>query len=515
MSQSIGDNKRIAKNTLLLYVRMFVLMAVNLFTSRVVLQCLGVDDFGIYSIVGSVVVLFSFLNSAMSSCTSRFLSFHIGRNDPPSINKYFSASINVYLVILLIIFVLAETIGLYVVNNILNLPSERMTAVNIVYQFSILTFGANMIRVPYNACIISYEKMDFYAYLSILDVIAKLGGIYLLYLINADRLILYAFIILIITILITLAYFLYCRYQISTSVYKSRNIGKDVYKDLLGFSGWSLFSGIANIGSNAGVNMLLNVFCGVVVNAAVGIANQVSNAVYALVHNFQTAFTPQITKLYAAGEKDACYRLVFHSSKFSFYLFGTLILPLVICMPVLLSIWLGVVPDYACEFTNLILFYLLIDALFTPLWLFINATGNIRTHQIVTGLLILANFPIAYFLQKIGLSPNSVWYARIIINVIANVFRLVYMFKVFKFPSIAYLRKVLVPVICVSVLLLVSTYLGYSLFNDGYLWTFIFICSSFIYSAIIIFIFGLNKSERDFLKRIMFNRLNYKIKSQA
>lgn len=507
MSQLLGDNKRIAKNTLLLYVRMFVLMAINLFTSRVVLQCLGVGDFGVYSIVGSVVVLFSFLNSAMSTCTSRFLSFHIGRNDLFNVNRFFSASINVYVVLLLTIILLAETVGLYVVNNVLNLPSERMTAANVVFQFSILTFGANMMRVPYNACIISYEKMNFYAYLSILDVVAKLGGVYLLFLIDADRLILYAFIMFVITVLITFAYYLYCRFRIPVSRYRGKNIDNTVYKDLLGFSGWSLFSGIANIGSNAGVNMLLNVFCGVIVNAAVGIANQVSNAVYALVHNFQTAFTPQITKLYAAGEKEACYRLVFHSSKFSFYLFGTLILPLIICMPVLLSIWLGVVPDYACEFTNLILIYLLIDALFAPLWLFINATGNIRTHQIVTGLLILSNLPIAYFLQKIGLTPNSVWYARIAINVVANVFRLVYMFRILKFPSLTYMHEVLLPVSSVSVFLIFTTYWGYSLFGKGFWWTSFFIFSSFAFSAIIIFMFGINRREKQFLKNIIYSKL--------
>lgn len=262
-----------------------------------------------------------------------------------------------------------------------------------------------------------------------------------------------------------------------------------------------MFSGVANMGSNTGVNMILNVFCGVTVNAAVSIANQVSNAMFSFVSNFQTAFTPQITKLYATNEKEACYRLVYHSSKFSYYLFGVLILPLIIAMPALLSIWLGTVPKYAVEFTNLILIYMLIDALFCPLWLFVDATGKIRTHQIVTGLLILSNFPIAYILQKMNLSPNSVWYARIAINVIANVFRLIYMLRVFSFPSATFISKVLLPISLTTIIVLFPTWYAYRLFGDGFICTASFVILSFVFSTFVVYLVGLSKSERNFINK--------------
>lgn len=501
MSTQSNNNKRIAKNTLLLYVRMFVLMAVNLFTSRVVLQCLGVEDFGIYGIVGSVVTLFTFLNSAMSTCTSRFLSYYIGKNDNLMVRKVFSASLNLYLIVMLAVIFLAETIGLYMVNYVLNIPDNKMVAANIVYQFSILTFCTYLIKIPYNAAIVSYERMDFYAYLSIVDVIFKLGGVYLLYVFSAHRLSLYAIIMFVISSIVTLVYFFYCHRNFPNTHYWGKKIEKTLYKDLFGFSGWSMFSGVANMCSNTGVNMILNVFCGVTVNAAVSIANQVSNAMFSFVSNFQTAFTPQITKLYAVGEKDACYRLVFHSSKFSYYLFGVLILPFIVAMPSLLSIWLGTVPQYAVEFTNLILIYMLIDALFCPLWLFVDATGKIRTHQIVTGLLILSNFPIAYILQKMDMSPNSVWYARILINVIANVFRLIYLLKVFAFPSKSFIYKVLLPITVTSLIVIVPVWFSYRLFGNGFISTSLFVLLSFCFSTMIVYLIGLSKSERNFINK--------------
>ncbi len=511
--QSSDNNKRIAKNTMLLYMRMFVLMGVNLFTSRVVLQCLGVEDFGIYGIVGSVVTLFSFLNSAMSTCTSRFLSFYIGKEDNQMVNKVFSASMNLYLLVMLIIFVLAETVGLYMVNYVLNIPPGKMVAANIAYQFSILTFGTFLIKIPYNAAIVSYERMDFYAWLSIVDVIFKLGGVYLLYIFSSHRLALYSMIMFVISSAVTFAYYLYCHRKFPDTHYCGKGIDKSLYKQLFGFSGWSMFSGIANMGATTGVNMILNVFCGVTVNAAVSIANQVSNAMYSFVSNFQTAFTPQITKLYATNEKDACYRLVYHSSKFSYYLFGVLILPLMIAMPVLLTIWLGTVPRYAVEFTNLILFYMLIDALFCPLWLFVDATGKIRTHQIVTGLLILSNFPIAYLLQLMDLSPNSVWYARIAINVVANVFRLVYMLKVFRFPSVTFMSRVLLPVCVTTAIVVLPTCYAYRLFDTSFIGTAAFICLSFVFSTAVVYAVGMTTTERRFINKAILSKVTSKFHS--
>lgn len=510
MTNTAENNKRIAKNTMLLYVRMMILMIINLYISRVTLKYLGVEDFGIYGIVGSVIILFSFLNSAMSTCTSRFLSFYIGKQNDKEVNRTFCASINLYFILLLTVIILSETIGLYVINYILNIPSSRLEAANWVYQFTILTFCANILRIPYNSCIISYEKMEFYAYLGIADVLLKLGGIYLLLLINNDKLITYSIIMFIVSVFITLCFYLYCKMKIKTSRYKVYKIDFQQYKQLLSFSGWSLFSGIANMGANTGVNMLLNIFCGVSINAAVSIANQVSNAMYSFVSNFQTAFTPQITKLFASNDLNNCYKLVFQSSKFSYYLFGILILPFIISMPYILSIWLNTVPNYASDFTNLILIYLLIDALFCPLWLYIDATGKIKTHQIVTGLLILANFPISYFLLKCELSPDYVWYAKIIINITANIFRLVYLLKKFHFPSIQYIKTVLLPITLTSCIAIIPSISIYNSFEKNFIGICLFICCSILFSTIIAYTTGISKSERSFINRTIIKYLHIK-----
>lgn len=503
-----NNNKVIVKNTTLLYIRMFVLMAINLYMSRVVLQCLGVTDFGIYGIVGSVVTLFSFMNSAMSTCTSRFLSFYIGKKDARAINEVFCASLNLYVALLIIVLLFAESIGLYIVNHTLNIPEDRIIAANWAYQFSIFTFCANILRIPYNSCIISYERMSFYAYLSIGDAVVKLGGISLLWLYGGDKLIMYSIIIFITTSIITFLFYIYCHKKIPLSNYKLKRINKEQYKELLSFSGWSLFSGVANMGSNTGVNMLLNIFCGVTVNAAVSIANQVSNAMYSFVSNFQTAFTPQITKLYASNEIDSCYRLIYHSSKFSFYLFGVLVMPIIIAMPIILSIWLGNIPNYSVEFTTLILIYLLIDALFSPLWFFIDATGNIKVHQLVTGILILTNFPLAYIALEMRCSPEFVWYIRIIINIAANVFRLIYMSYKFKFPSKTFIYNVIIPISITSILILLPIVHLYPLFPKTFIGTASFLVGAFLLSVGIIYVFGLTKSERLFIRNIITSKIH-------
>lgn len=504
---TISNSKQIAKNTMLLYIRMFVLMALNLYISRVVLQYLGVEDFGLYGIVGSVVVLFSFLNSTLSGSTSRFLSYSIGRGSDIEVRNIFNASVNLHLVLILIIVLLSESIGLYVVNNVLEIPANRMNAANWTFQFTILTFCANIIRLPYNAAIISYERMNFYAYLSITDVIVKLGMLYLLFLIGYDHLVAYSAMIFIQTAIISYFYYLYCNKNIPTTQYKISKWKQYKYKEILSFSGWTLFSGIANVGSNTAINMLLNVFCGLAVNAGVSIANQVSQALYSFVSNFQTAFKPSLVKLYAVGDYDKCFKLVFQSSKFSFYLFWILTLPVMVAIDAILEIWLGIVPDKAAVFTNLIIIYLLIDALFLPLWELINATGNIKTHQIVTGLLILANFPLSWLLLYIGLDGESVWYGRIAINIAANIFRLCYMIKLLKFPSFSFITKICGRVFFISAITLVLDFFLYNILPKEIFILCLFFVFSFLTSIIIIYTLGVNSAERAFIKETLLSRI--------
>ncbi|MBM6993136.1 MAG: lipopolysaccharide biosynthesis protein, partial [Prevotella sp.] len=363
MAQSAAqNNKRILKNTMFLYIRMFVIMIVSLFTSRVVLQVLGTSDYGTYNIIGGVVVLFSFINGALTSATQRYLNFYIGKNDPQGTQNVFSMSMNIYILLSVIFLVLAETIGLWFVDTQLNIPPERMNAALWVYQFTVFTFMLNLTRIPYNASLIAYEKMDFYAYLSLLDVILKLVIVYLLYISPVDKLIFYGFLLMMVNVVDNVAYRVYCHKKFQTCHYQ-RKWDRSMAKELFGFSGWSLFGNLANVGAQQGLNILVNIFYGVTLSAALGIANQVSSYIVQFFTNFQTAFNPQIVKYYASGEITKFFKLIFRASKLSYYLMLLISFPFMLKINGILNLWLVDVPQYTAIFCQLILVFYLLEAL--------------------------------------------------------------------------------------------------------------------------------------------------------
>ena len=293
----VSSNQRIAKNTLLLYLRMFVTMIISLYTSRIVLQVLGVDDFGIYNVVGGLIVLFSFLNGAMASATQRFLNVELGKGDITCVKRVFSMSMTCYIIIILIIIFLAETVGLWFLEKQMNIPADRIHAAFWVYQLSLMTFCVNILKVPYNASIIAFEKMSFYAYISIIEVGLKLVIVWLLLISSFDKLISYAFLILLISIIVFIVYKFYCNRKFEVcSYYFFWDV--NLCKSLLGFSAWSLFGSLSNLLSSQGINLLLNIFCGVAMNAAMGIANQVNAVVFNFFFNFKKSFIPQKINLY-------------------------------------------------------------------------------------------------------------------------------------------------------------------------------------------------------------------------
>ena len=364
--QSVSENnKRIAKNTLMLYVRMMLIMLVSLYTSRVILKTLGIENFGIYNIVGGIVVLFSFINNAMVSSTQRYLNYELGRQNLDEAKKIFSASLTIHFIIAGIIIFLSETIGLWFLNKYINIPEGRIVAANWVYQFSILTFAVNIIRTPYNASIIAYERMSFYAYISIIEVVLKLIIVYAI-VIFADRLIAYSVLVFIVAILILICYIIFCLSKFPICKYKYE-YNKLRYASLLNFSGWSMFGALANTGAQQGINILLNMFFGVTVNAAMGIAHQVNSALYSFVSNFQTAFNPQIIKSYAANDRSYFFSLILHTSRYSFYLLLILAFPVILCCQEILQIWLVDVPEHAVAFCQLVIIFSLIDAWQGPL----------------------------------------------------------------------------------------------------------------------------------------------------
>ena len=441
MPDNSQNNKRIAKNTLMLYIRMILIMLVSLYTSRVILKALGVEDFGLYNVVGGVVVLFTFINNAMVTSTQRFLNFEIGRNDIEEAQKVFSASLNIHFLIAGIFLLLAETVGLWFLNQYIQIPDGRETAANWVYQFSVIVSILNIIRSPYNAAIIAHEHMSFYAYVSIIEVILKLAIVYMVYLF-ADRLIAYAFLMMLVTLIVLGAYYVFCRKKYQICKYRFE-YDKKRYLSLASFSGWSLFGSLANMGASQGINIILNMFFGVAVNAAMGIANQVNAAVYQFVSSFQTAFNPQIIKSYAAGDRTYFISLIMNTSRYSFLLLFLLALPIYICCPEILSIWLGTVPEYAVEFCRLMLLFLLIDAVQGPLWVSAQATGKIKNYQILMSVLILLNLPITYVLLVFFKNPEIALIVRVAVNFITAVARVIYLNHLYDFPIWIYMKEVI------------------------------------------------------------------------
>ena len=395
MNENSIGNKRIAKNTILLYMRMFITMGIALYTSRVVLHTLGVDDFGIYNLVGGIVVLFSFLNTAMTSATQRFLNVELGKNAGSNIGRVFSVCMSVHIGVAILVLLLGETIGLWFVNTQLNIPLERMDAANWVYQFSLFATSLQVLRVPYNACIIAHEEMTFYAYLGISEALLKLISVFILIYVVVDKLILYSILMAGSVLIITIAYKIYCKNNFKAISY-SLFWDKKMFSEIVSFSGWSLFGSLANVTAQQGVNIVLNIFNGIVVNAAMGIANQISSVVYGFASNFQVAFNPQIVKLHASDDKEGFNNLVFRASKFSYYLLFIIALPLLISCEFVLEVWLGVVPEYTVIFTQLIIIALLVDSISAPLWMSAQAIGNIRNYQLIMSSIIFKSTTILF-----------------------------------------------------------------------------------------------------------------------
>ena len=437
---------------------MILTMLVTLYTSRVVLQVLGVEDFGIYNVVGGVVVMFSFLNSAMSSATQRFLSFELGKNDMFQFNRVFSMSINIHALIALIIFVLAETIGLWFVNTQLVIPESRLVAANWVYQCSILAFMVSVMSVPYNAAIIANERMGVFAYISIIEVSLKLLIVFMLQWILFDKLILYAILILVVAVIIRIIYGVYCKLQIEGCKYRWI-ADKKLFSTLFSYAGWNLWGNMAAVGMDQGVNILLNVFFGPVVNAARGIAYQLSAAVRAFVGNFQMAVNPQIVKRYANNELASMHSLIFMSAKVSFLLLLFMGLPLAIEAEYVLSLWLGQVPEYTVVFVRLVILIMLIDSLSGPLMTAAQASGRIKKYQTIVGGLLLLIPPISYLLLLKFSNPIIPFIVNTGMILIALFARLVLLRKLVGLSIRRFFQNVIIPITIITTLASLSWYI--------------------------------------------------------
>ena len=502
-----ANNKRIAKNTAMLYVRMFLVMGVTLFTSREVLRILGVDDFGIYNIVGGIIVLFTFLNSAMTTSTQRFLNFELGRGRLDNVSKYFSASVTIHILIAIVTLLVGEIIGVWFLNEYIKIPEGREYAANWTLHFSLLGAAVNIIRTPYNAAIIAYEKMSFYAYISIIEVLLRLGVVYLLLIGDFDKLILYSVLMFIVICVVTFFYYIYSRQKFKECRFRLF-YDKSLYKSLMSFSGWSLFGSLANVGSYQGTNIILNIFHGVGANAAVGIANQVQTAVSSFVANFQTAFNPQLVKSYAAGENSYFIKLILRTSKYSFYLLFVISLPIYIYCDKLLGIWLSYVPPYAVDFSRLIILVSLLDAIQGPLWISVQATGRIKVYQICVSLLTLTNIPFSYIAMKNGYPPSGVLVIKIIVSCVLLFYRIGYLRKTMNLSVRLFSKEVLIPSVIISGVSYVAIYL-LSMLGNGMVNLLAVSAVSVLLNIVMIMWIGLTTEERLFLVRAIRNRFTH------
>lgn len=465
MSDTSANNKRIAKNTLLLYVRMLFMMAISLFTSRVILATLGVEDYGIQNVVGGIVAMFGFLNGSMSSATQRYITFALGKGDKDRLQTVFCTALQIHALIAVIIVLLGETVGLWFLYNKMQLPADRMNAAFWVLQCSIVSTVVMIVSVPYNACIIAHEKMSAFAYISVLEAVLKLVIVYLLLVFRFDKLIVLAVLTLIVQLFIRFCYSIYCHRHFEETKY--RHVwNKTLFKEMNGFAVWSLWGNLSVVLYTQGLNMILNVFFGPVVNAARAIAVQVQGAVQQFVGNFQMALNPQITKNYASGNLEQMHSLMFRSARFSFLLLFFLSLPVLLETEFILTLWLKTVPDNAVIFTQIMICISLIYTTANPCVIANQATGKVKVYQMVVGGILLTILPISYIVLKLGAPAYSVFIVHFCVESVAQFSRMYMLRKLINLPVSQYLHNIYFPIVAtVAVAIILPTIIHLQLDN--------------------------------------------------
>lgn len=504
MLTTSGNNQRIAKNTLMLYIRMSLIMLVTLYTSRVVLEVLGVEDFGIYSVVGGVVTMLGFINSSLSGATSRFITYELGCGEKDNLQKVFRCSVTVHYFLAALIFILGETLGLWFVIDKMVIPLERMTAALWVYQCSIISIVIMIISSPYNALIIAHERMSAFAYISIFEVFAKLLIVYILMAITYDKLIIYAVSLLVIQLIIRLVYTIYCTRnfpEVSTRYLWD----KELSFKILTYAGWTMNGNLAVVGYTQGINILLNLFFGPIVNAARGIAVQIQSAVSQFSLNFQMALRPPVIKSYACGDLTYMHQLLIGHAKYSFFLVLLIVMPLLINTEYVLQLWLTQVPAHTIAFTRLMLLTVLYCSLNGHVIQAIHATGNIKRFQLIEGISLLTVIPIAYLLLKfIHISAESVFVVYLSIEFVTQFVRVWIVYPCIKLSRKKYLTEICTPILKT---ILPLSIIGFCLWKYFSVESFFQLVISFLICLICtitsIFILGIKPLEKEYIKQVV------------
>lgn len=504
-----ANNKRVAKNTLFLYFRTMIILVVSLFASRVILNALGVEDYGIYNVVGGVVAMFNVISGALSNAISRFITFELGKGLSEKLKMVFSTSVNIQYLIAIIILLIGEIVGVWFLNYKMNIPPERLAAANWVLQLSLMTFCVNLTNIPYNACIIAHEMMDVFAYVSILEAVLKLLICYLIIISPLDKLIFYGTLQLCVAIIIKMTYTFYCRKHFQESHYHFI-FDKQIMKEMTGFAGWNFFTNSAYVFNTQGVNLLINIFFGVTVNAARGIATQVESAVMQLVNSFTTALNPQITKNYAAGNYDEMVSLVCRGAKFSYYLLFVFALPVLMETETLLTIWLKLVPSHAVNFVRLAIVASLINIIGKTGFTACMATGNIRRYVLwVTSVGFLA-FPLTWIAFAMGVPSEATYVVFIVVYAVVEAVRLWIMKGLLNFPVGKFIREVVVKITMVTLVSAFIPVVFTILIDPSLMRTICSIMICLLSAASSIYLIGLTTNERTFIVETIKTKIHLK-----
>ncbi len=497
---------RIARNTLMLYVRMFALMLVGLYTSRVVLEALGENDYGVYNVVGGVVAMFTIISGALNSAVSRFITFELGKGEQADLNKVYSTAVTIQMILAVIVVALSEPAGLWFINNEMTIDPSRIPAARWVLHFSVLSFVINLMSVPQMALITAHEKMSAYAYIGLLDGALRLGTALLIMHYGKDRLVLYAVLMACTVYIVRSAYGMYCRKCFHECRYRLV-FDRKLIKEMFSFAGWNFVGVTSGVLRDQGGNILVNLFSGPAVNAARGIAVQLNGAVQGFVTNFMTAVNPQITKSYAAGERDYMFSLVRRSSRMSFYMLLVLVIPLLLNTDAVLGLWLKDVPAHTCLFVQLFLIFALSESLSNPMITAMLSTGRIRNYQIVVGGIQLMNIPVSYLFLKAGAAPEVTVMVAIVLSQICLFARLVMLNRETGFPVLEFVGKVYAKSLFLILPIALSVPVLFDSFKpEGWTGLISSVGLCVIWSASVIYFIGLDRSERGMIREILMKR---------
>ena len=507
------DTKLMAKNSAFMYIQMGIKMLIGLYTVRVILRALGTEDYGIYNVVGGFVSMFTFITATMVSASQRFFAYSIGRGEKDMLNRYFNVSLLSFLILGVLLFLLIEGVGYWFVNNKMVVPDSRLAAANWVLQFAIISFVVRILSVPFRSMVVSHERMIIFALISVLDSLMLLGIAFLLQVVSSDRLKVYSVCMFGVAVATTLLYVILCKSNFREDSKIRLRWETSLLREMLAYCGWYMWGTMAQVIRSQGINMVLNVFFGPIVNAARGIAYQINNALNQFVNSFYNAVRPQITKLTASENYEGMTSLVYTSSLISFFLMSLMALPMIVEMPFVLSAWLGEVPKHTIVFSRLVIVTALIDTLGYPLTTAVCASGKIKWFQIITGMILVLNLPVTYCLFKIYPNPNIAFYVSISFAALALFARMLFMKRMFGMPLFAYTRNVLWPVALVFSLTLATAY-GLRFAMCGGTWSHLLII---ILSIGLTFLFsyyvGLDKQQRKTLATLVTNILkSYKNK---